>query len=480
MNKKSIYIPALLGLSILYTSCKVPQLNTNKLGAPLPASYGALSGTDTAGVAKLPWKRFFKDADLVALIDTALEKNQELNMVLQELQITKNEIKARKGEYLPTVGLRAGAGLEKVGRYTSQGAGDATTEIMPGKEMPDPLADYTIGLYANWELDIWKKLRNAKKAAVANYLATQAGRNFVITNLVAEIAERYYTLQMLDSQLQMVTQNIDIQSNVLRAVRIQKEASRVTELAVRRFEAQLLQTKSLEFDIRQKITENENAINFLLGRYPQTVARSTTSFNNANTDVPAAGLPSQLLANRPDIQQAELQLAGAQLNVKIARAQFYPSVGISASIGYQAFNPSYLFRSPESLLYGLGADLIVPLINRNAIKANFSTANAQQTKALFKYQQTSLNAYKEVANQLAKISNLKQSYALKAGQVDKLNQSVKIATDLFKNARADYMEVLLTQKDALEAKFELAETRKEQLSARINAYRALGGGWRTL
>ena len=183
------------------------------------------------------------------------------------------------------------------------------------------------------------------------------------------------------------------------------------------------------------------------------------------------------MANRPDIRKAEREVAAARLDVKVAKAKFYPSLGISASVGYRAFNPSYLFKSPESLLYSLAGDLAAPLINRNAIKAAYNSANAKQIQALYNYERTILNAYVEVANQLAKINNLEKSYALKSQQVQALSESIDISNDLFKSARADYMEVLMTQRDALEAKFELIETRKEQMNAVVHIYQALGGGW---
>lgn len=260
-------------------------------------------------------------------------------------------------------------------------------------------------------------------------------------------------------------------------MKIQKQASRVNELAVRKFEAEVLSSKSLEFDIQQNITETENKINFLLGRFPQPIVRDKSSFTDLVPPTVQTGLPSQLLANRPDIKQAELELAAAKLDVKVAKAQFYPSLGISAAIGYQAFNPSYLLRTPESLIYSLAGDLAGPLINRNAIKAEYLTANAKQLQAVYDYEKTILNGYIEVANQMSKISNLQKSYDLKSKQVAALTQSIDISNDLFKSARADYFEVLMTQRDALQSKLELIETKKQQLNAVVDIYHALGGGW---
>ncbi|MCF6404659.1 efflux transporter outer membrane subunit [Chitinophaga filiformis] len=462
-------------VSLAAAACGVPALTEKTENRTVPASYN--NSQDTVNIAKMKWKEYFTDPYLAALIDTALKNNQELNITLEEIEIARNEIRARKGEYLPFVGVRGAAGVEKVGRYTSQGAGDATTDIEPGKEMPDPLPDFLLGAYATWEVDIWHKLHNAKKAAVTRYLSTVEGRNFIVTTLIAEIANSYYELLALDNQLGIVKQNIDILNNALEVVKLQKEATRVTELAVRKFEAEVLNTKSLQYDIQQKITETENRINFLLGRYPQPIQRNLQTFDSPMPEIIHSGIPSQLLANRPDIKQAELDLAASKLDIKVARAQFYPSLGISASFGYNAFNPTYLFRTPKSLMYSLAGDLIAPLVNKNAIKANYATANAKQVQAAYNYERTILNAYVEVANQLIKIGNLAKSYDLKSKQVQTLSESIAISNSLFQSARADYMEVLLTQRDALESKFELIETKKQQLNAMVNVYQALGGGW---
>lgn len=468
-----------IGLLTLYLAaagCKVPAITTASENRSVPASFG--NSSDTGNTSTLPWRSFFTDKNLVNLIDTALKNNQELMITLQEVEIARNDIRFKQGPLLPTVAARAGMGVEKVGRYTSQGAGDATTEIKPGKEMPDPLGDFTVAAVANWEVDIWKKLHNAKKAAVTRYLSTVEGKNFVLTNLVAEVANSYYELQALDNQLTIVQQNIALQQNALNIVKIQKEAARVTELAVQKFEAEVLKSQSLEFDLRQKIKETENRINFLLGRYPKEINRDKSSFLTLLPPAVNTGIPSQLLANRPDIKQAELELAAAKIDVKVARAEFFPSLGITAAVGLQAFNPTYLFRMPESLLYNLAGDLAGPLINRNAIKAEFNNANARQLQAMYNYEKTILNAYLEVSTQLSNISNLEKSYDLKSKQVETLTRSIDISNDLFRNARADYLEVLMTQRDALESKLELIETKKDQLNAVVNIYRGLGGGWR--
>lgn len=476
MKIRNIFATLGMGACMFYAGCHVPQVAQKQENKEVPETYAVDRDTLNTGLVK--WRDFFTDPDLAVLIDTALKNNQELNITLQEIEIARNEVRAKKGELLPAVGYRAGVGIDKAGRYTSQGSGDASTEITPGKKVPDYLGDFIVGVNANWEVDIWNKLHNAKDAEVDRYLSTIEGKNFVLSNLIAEVANSYYELLSLDYQLDIVKQNIALQKNALEIVKVQKQAARATELAVQKFEAEVKSTQSREFEIRQSIKETENRINFLLARYPQPIARKEAGFMDLPLAPVSTGVPSQLLANRPDIRQAELELAASKLDVKVARAQFYPSFDISAMIGFNAFNPSYLVKFPESLITSLVGDLAGPLINKNAIKAQYLTANAKQLQAVYNYERSILSGYIEVANQLSNISNLQQTFEQKQEQVKVLNKSVEVSNALYKAARADYLEVLTTQRDVLEARLELAETKKNQLGAVVNMYKDLGGGWR--
>jgi multidrug efflux system outer membrane protein len=468
------FIAYVFGLFV-FAGCQSPQQLLQTEDTNMPSAYVASS--DTSTIATLSWKTYFDDENLVALIETAVNNNKELQSRFQEIIVHRANISAKKGEYLPSLGIVAGAGLEKEGRYTRHGAVDESVEIKHGKAFPEPLTDLMVGAIASWEVDIWKKLRNEKKAAVERYLASVEGRNFVLTQIISEIAESYYELMSLDNQLQIVKQNIEIQNNALRAVRQQKESAKVTQLAVNRFEAQWLNTQNLQYDIQQQIVEVENKINFLLGRFPQPIARQSSNFLELSVTNPATGIPSQLLANRPDIRQAEYALAAAKLDVKSARANFYPSLGIKAGIGFQAFQATYLFE-PKSILYNLAGDLVAPLVNRNAIKALYQRASAEQLQKVVEYEQSILQGYVDVINQLSKVEKYASSYSTKSQEVALLMQSVNIANSLFSSARADYAEVLMTQREALESKMELIEIKKKQLAGKVHIYRALGGGWK--
>ncbi|MDB4516231.1 TolC family protein [Crocinitomicaceae bacterium] len=465
----------ILLLTLMLTGCKIPNFIDRTENTAVPENYGVAA--DSLNSAELHWRDIFVDPNLIAMIDTALSNNQELNMMLQEIKFSQSEILTRKGELLPSVDAQIGSGVEKVGRYTSQGANDANTEIMPGVEFPEALPDFLVAANASWEIDIWRKLRNSRDAATSRYLASLEGRNFMVTQLVAEITETYYELMAADMKLELLKQNLEIQKNALEIVKKQKNAARVTELAVKKFQAEVYKNQSRQYYIEQEIIETENHLNFLLGRFSQPIPRDAKLFNLTIPDTIYAGVPSQLLENRTDIRQAELALKAAKLDVKAAKAEFYPSLRITAGVGFQAFNPKYLINTPQSLLYNVAGDLVAPLINRNAIKAQYAAASSKQIQAIYNYEQKILNGFLEVNNKISEIQNLGQSYEFKEKEVDALTESVAISTSLFASARADYMEVLLTQRDALEAKFELVETKMQQMHALVGMYRSLGGGW---
>lgn len=474
MNNHIKYIANSLSIMILVLwGCNTPQFSTKANKIDLPLNYNE-STIDTSKL--INWKSYFDDQNLISLIDTALKNNQELNILLQEIAISKNEVQIRKSEYLPFVNIIANADADKVARYTRNGALEHNLQIKPGEEFPEPLKNFQIAANSSWEIDIWKKLRNAKKSAMMKYLASIEAKNFMISNLVSEIASTYYELIALDNTLEIIEKNIEIQDNALETIKAQKSSALVTQLAVNRFEAQLLNTRNKQYKIKQSIIEKENLLNYLTARFPSKLFRSKIDLSQFNLPDLAYGLPSQLLENRPDIKKAEYDLIAADLNLKSAKANFYPRLSINATTGFQAFNSNLLFM-PESMLFNLGSELITPVINRNAIKAAYSTAKAQQLQAIYNYNQTVINAFVEVRNQISNIENLNNSIKLKADEVTILYNSIDISNGLFNSARADYMEVLLTQREALDAKLELLEIKTNQIHSFISLYRTLGGGW---
>jgi outer membrane protein TolC len=277
----------------------------------VPDSFAGLSDTRNSGL--IPWRDFFKDAHLVALVDAALQHNQELNLAIQETVVANAEVMARRGEYLPKVGFGAGTGVEHVGKFTSPGQADERSEIGPN------LQKHEFGLYASWELDVWGRLRTLANAASHRYLASIEGRNFMITRLVAEISSSYYELLALDRQLKVITDNIALQERILELARAQFQAGRATSAAPARFEATLRAMQSSQYKVQQRIVETENQLNLLAGSFPKPVDRASTDFLGQQPAAMAVGVPAELLANRPDVRQAELELAAAGLDVVAAR-----------------------------------------------------------------------------------------------------------------------------------------------------------------
>ena len=441
---------------------------------PLPAKYPLSDGVKSS--AHIGWREYFKDPSLTALIGAALENNQELNILMQEVAASKAEVLGRKGAIFPFVSFGGNAGVDKVGEFTREGAVEEGLEIEPGKRFPDPLTNFGTAAEFEWEVDIWRKLRNERDASIKRYLATQEGRNFMVTHLVAEIAESYYELLAFDSQMAILKPMIEVQQSALQTVKLQKAAGKVTELAVKRFEAEVLKNQSHLFQVQQQIIVTENRLNYLAGRYPQHIKRNASGFEHRMLTSIHSGLPAELLRNRPDVRKAELELAATGFEVKAAAARFYPSVNISAALGLQSFTLSSAFETPASLIYGAAANVAGPLINRSEIQAAYQGASARQVSAIYAYQQAVLKAYVEVVNQLSEIRNLNQSYARKSEQVKALSDSIAIVGQLFNNARADYTEVLMTQRDALEARMDLVELKQKQIAAFVKAYKALGGG----
>lgn len=465
-------IPALPGGAARAAHTDAPASFNAPGAAGDPSASGASGGEAQQSSATVDWHAFFNDPQLVSLIETALSNNQELNITVQETLIANNEVMARRGEYLPSLTAAVGAGVDHVGRYTSQGQADEANGV------PAHLPNFSLGLYASWEVDIWGRLRNNATAANYRYLATIEGRNFVVTRLVAEIATKYYELLALDRRLQVVRSNIQLQQSSLEAVRLQQQAARVTMLAVRRFEAQLQGFQAKQFEIQQRIVETENEINFLCGRYAQPIARSAADFLSIEPPAVRAGVPGQLLENRPDVRRAELELRAAELDVSAARARFYPALRLDAGVGVQSFDITRLVTTPDSILYNVFAGVMAPLLNRNGITAEYFSSNSRQMTAVLQYERAMLTAYLDVNTGLNRLRNITQAYALQREQVARLAEAVEISTLLFNSARADYLEVLTTRRDALEAQIDLIETKQRQLAAAITLYQAIGGGWR--
>jgi len=472
MKKLIIYFSALF-----FVSCKVPKVPAYDPGvSELPGSFGiSEQGSSSASLGPL---QFFPSPQLRTLIDTVLARNYDLQIATRRIEWARAQAGQSAGFLYPQVNLSAVPSMRRFGLYTMDGAGNIVTDIERNKLVPINLPDLFLGVQTAWEADIWGKLRNRRKAAMARLLATEEGRNLVRTQLVAETASAYYDLLANDQLLRVLEQTITLQEQAIEMVRVQKKAAVVNELAVQQFEAQLLAMKGMRVEVQQQIIDMEARINFLAGGFGRNISRDTAFYAMNTLPELKQGLPADLMRNRPDIRQAEADLIAADADLRAARAAFLPSLNITGTLGVQAYRPGLLFTLPESLAYGFFAGLTAPLLNRAQIKGEFSKAGVLQQEALLNYRKQIARAYSEVYSGLRKITSLEELYEMKMKEADILGSSVQVSTELFRTGRAAYLEVLIARQNTLRANMELIQTRKNQFVAAVDLYRSLGGGWR--
>lgn len=460
-------------LLLVLPACGIPPLRRADPGRVMPASFNGVASAENS--SQLGVEAFYNDPRLAELIHQGLRNNRELKNLEQEVQIASFEILSRSGAYLPFLDLGASSGLERASESTLEGAALSIDEFEPGQFFNNPYGAFWSGTNLRWQIDIYRQLRNARDAAAQRYDAAVERRNYFITQLVADIAENYYSLMALDKRIENLTQITAFLEQSLKVAEARKEAARDTELAVLRFEAEIRKNQSEMLIVNQDIILAENRINALLYRYPQRIDRDSTAFYDLTINALNVGIPSDLLQNRPDIRAAERRLAATGLDVKVARVNFYPQLVIDAGVGLASFSPADLFI-PQAVAGKLAQSFVGPLINKRAIRAEYLTANANQLQAIYDYQNTILNAFTEVVNRLSTVRNFTSSVEVKKQQLIALESAVDVADSLFQFARVEYLDVLTAQRDLRDARFDLIDTKEEQLISIVRTYQSLGGG----
>lgn len=470
---------ALLAATVIFvSSCKLTKPVQHQSAVKTPATY--TGQTDSTGIGEIKRSVFFKDNKLVALIDTAIQNNLDLKMAVQRIESARSNILFAQGALLPSISAEVSGGGRKFGNYTMDGVGNYDTNFSPNidsdRRLPAPfLPDYFAGLRSSWEVDIWGKLKTQRRAAYTRFLATDKARQAITTSLVADVARLYYELMNLDTELIIISKNINLQQTAVETISIQKEAGRANELAVRQFRAQLLNTQALEIEIKQRIIATENQLNLLLGRFPQPIVRSTT-LEQSFPDQIQAGIPSQILRRRPDVQQAELEMLANYDDQQAARLAFLPSLNITAMLGFNAFKSNLIFN-PGSIAYNAIGGLAAPLINRKALKAGQQRTQAASLESLYNYNKSILTGFQEVSTSLNKIENSRKITEFKREEVAVLQQAVATSRDLFLTGYATYLEIIMAQKSVLEAEITLNNVQTDQYLALVELYRSVGGGW---
>ncbi len=460
MNKKIVnYIIFAALAGVLLTSCKVtksfqqPVMNTDSL-------YRGVTTNDTNTIANLHWNELFTDTILQRLIAEGISHNLNLQIAYANIQQAQAYYLQSRAAFLPTLNANAGVSQNKFSE--TQSALKSATQ-------------YQVGLSSSWEADIWGKLRSSKKANLANLLQSEFAAKAVQTNLVANIANFYYSLLALDEQLAITRQTVKNWDTTVQVMKALKEGASVTEAAVVQSEAQGYGAQVTIPDLIQNIKETENALSTLLGHAPTGIIRGSLE-NQVTVSVLQTGVPAQLLANRPDVQQAEQNLRYYFELTNVAQTYFYPSLTITGSAGLNAFSFDNLFK-PGSLAASIGGGLLQPILNQRANRTRLEISKSQQQEALLNFKNTLLTAGQEVSDAISLYETAGEKTAIRTNQLSALQKSVDYTQELLKNGFANYTEIITARQSLLQAQLGEVNDRLQQLQAVVNLYSSLGGGW---
>jgi NodT family efflux transporter outer membrane factor (OMF) lipoprotein len=465
------YITGLALVLIVLSACKVSKdVQVPKDAAPV--AFRDVQTKDTSSIADIPWKTFFTDATLQKLIDSAIVKNYDMQLAVKNIEASQLLVKQVKWNNVPTVGLNVTANTTRPSDNSLNGLTLSQNDI--GSKHVE---DYNANLALSWEADIWGKIRNQNKSAVAAYLQTTEAKKAIQTNIVAGVSQGYYNLLMLDAQLAIAQKNVALNDSTLRIIKLQYDAGQVTSLAVDQARAQQLSAAALVPQFEQDIAIQENALRILTGELPDKIARDKTLNDISFTDNLTAGVPSAILSRRPDIKSKELALTIANANVGINKAEMYPALRITASGGVNSFKASNWFNIPASLFGVVQGSLFQPLLQHKELKTQYEVAKVNREKSVIEFRQSVLNAVGEVSDAMVRIDKLKEQQAITANRVTTLQKATSNAGLLFRNGKANYLEVITAQGSVLQSELELATIKTARLNAIAELYRSLGGGW---
>lgn len=467
--KTYLYIPALLML--ILTGCKVSK-DTPLPQQDLPEAYRNAFSTDTTSIADQKWDTFFTDPKLQELIKRTISGNNDLQIALKNIQASRQLLSQSKWGQVP-----------QLNGYVNASSSIPSENSLNGLSINNFLGtshieDYNAGVTLSWEADIWGKISSRKKEALANYLKTEEARKLVQANLVSTAAHGYYNLLMLDAQLEVAKKNRDLSENTVRMVTSQFNAAQVTHLAVEQAEAQRLRAAQIVPQLEKEIIIQENALSILTGVMPGEIQR-TAGLTTAqlHSQLPT-GIPAALLSHRPDVKAQEYELNAANARVGIAKAFMYPALNITAQGGLNSFKSDNWFNMPASLFGLVTGSIAQPLLQGKKLRAQYEIAKTEREKAVIAFRQQVLVAVGETSDALAEIEKLKQEVDFAQQRVANLQKAVSNADKLFSSGLATYLEVITAQSNVLQSELDLAAVKRNQLSAEVKLYKALGGGWK--
>ena len=438
----------------IYTTYELPSdINTDGLyGQDLNEEAVAV---DTASIASLSWRELFTDSHLQTLIEHALQSNTDLLSAQQRIKEAEATLSSAKLAYLPSFMLTPQGGVSSFDK--SKGSWT-----------------YTGIASASWEIDIFGKLTNAKRRSKALYLQSLEYEQAVSTSLIANVANLYYTLLMLDEQYRISEETAVNWRESVRAMRAMMAAGMTNEASVSQSEANCRQVEASLLDLKQQIKEVENSLSILLGEVPGGIERGHLAGQDFPEDL-TVGVPLQLLSRRPDVKSAELSLASAFYSTNAARSAFYPSITLSGTAGWTNSAGNMIINPGKLLLSAVGA-LTQPLFNKGLNIAQLKIAKAQQEEAKLAFQQALLNAGSEVNNALTQVQTARGKTELRTGQITSLENAVRSTQLLMQHGTSTYLEVLTAQQSLLSAQLTQVADRFDEIQGIINLYQALGGG----
>ncbi|WP_316793859.1 efflux transporter outer membrane subunit [Pedobacter frigoris] len=467
MNSK--YYKSYLIISI--TALSLASCVTKKYERPAVNSsdlYRENTSTDTATIADLPWKTLFADTKLQALIQQGLVENLDLKQAVERIKIAEATLQQNRAALLPSLSADLSVTDSKQSR--------AALNFPAGININTETQTYKAQLSTSWEADIWGKLSSAKRSAYASLLQTDAAKRAVQTQLIANIANNYYSLLALDKQLAITEQTVKIRQTDVETMKSLKEGAVVNGAAVVQSEANLYAAQVTIPDLKRTIRETENALSVLLGKGPGSIERSSLdqqmAYNNLQT-----GVSAQLLQNRPDVQAAEFTFRSAFENKNVAKASFYPALTLTANGGLSSLTLKNFFDN--SIFYNLIGGLTQPIFNRGQNKARLKTAEAQQQQAFYSFQQSLLVGGQEVSNALFAYQTAAEKETTRAKQISSLTKAVDFTKELLRYSSAtNYTDVLTSEQSLLNAQLSSTNDQLQKLQAIVNLYKALGGGWK--
>lgn len=450
-----------LAMIALVASCKVSQPYHQPKELVTDSLYrDSTLVRDTTSLADLSWRQLFADTVLQSLIAEGIAHNLDMQVAMARMRQAQANLRQSGAAFFPNVTGNATATTQKL---TSAQAGH--TEL------------YQVYAAASWEADIWGKLRSSKRAALAALLQSEAYKRAVQTQLVANIATDYYSLLGYDAQLQLTLKTVENRKADVLTVRALKESDVVNGAAVVQSEANRYAAEVTLPDLRQNIRQTENAISVLLGRHPGPIVRDSLMDQSVRADL-KIGIPMQLLANRPDVQEAEYQFRYYFELTNAARAYFYPALTITGQGGLYGATVSNLFNAP-AFFGSLVGGLAQPIFNQGLNKQRLQVAQAQQDEAKLTFQQTLLTAGQEVSDALYNYQAASEKINVRAQQIAYLQKAVDYTQELLKyTSTTNYTDVLTSEQSLLAAQLNHISDKLQQLQAVVTLYSSLGGGWK--